>query len=87
VLDPQDARVVADMFGADDEQVARDHLLSHLLAALSQAASEQVVSSAERHSGGRTSSMADCQRISTCCRTSSPSTSTTEVIALPSSIG
>jgi predicted nucleotidyltransferase component of viral defense system len=43
VLDPQAARVVAHMFGADDEQVARDHLLSHLLAALSQAASEQVV--------------------------------------------
>lgn len=35
--------MVADLFGADDEQVARDHLLSHLLAVLSQAASQQVV--------------------------------------------
>jgi predicted nucleotidyltransferase component of viral defense system len=43
VLDPEDARAVGALFGAGDEQVSRDHLLSHLLAVLSQAASEQVV--------------------------------------------
>lgn len=43
MLDPEDARAVRALFGAGDEQVARDHLLSHLLAVLSQAASEQVV--------------------------------------------
>jgi predicted nucleotidyltransferase component of viral defense system len=34
MLDPLEAAAIADQFGVADEQVRRDHLLSHLLAAL-----------------------------------------------------
>jgi Nucleotidyl transferase AbiEii toxin, Type IV TA system len=34
VLDPEDAAAVATRFGATDEQVRRDHLVAHLLAAV-----------------------------------------------------
>lgn len=43
MLDPNEAATVAQQFGVSDEQVRRDHLLSHLLAALSRHAPEQVV--------------------------------------------
>ncbi len=36
MLDPAEAAAVAEEFGVSDEQVRRDHLLSHLLALLAQ---------------------------------------------------
>ena len=36
MLDPAEAAAVAEEFGVSDEQVRRDHLLSHLLAVLAQ---------------------------------------------------
>lgn len=43
MLDPAEAAAVAAAFGVADAQVRRDHLLSHLLAALSSAAPDAVV--------------------------------------------
>lgn len=43
MLDPAEAAAVAAQFGVADLQVRRDHLLSHLLAALSMQAAEHVV--------------------------------------------
>ncbi|MGH3611772.1 MAG: nucleotidyl transferase AbiEii/AbiGii toxin family protein [Pseudonocardia sp.] len=43
MLDPAEAQAVAEQFGAAPSQVARDHLVSHLLAALSAHASDQVI--------------------------------------------
>ena len=43
MLDPGQAAAVAEDFGVADEQVRRDHLLSHLLAALSRELSDAVV--------------------------------------------
>jgi Nucleotidyl transferase AbiEii toxin, Type IV TA system len=43
VLAHEEAAATAERFGADDVQVRRDHLLSHLLAALSQQAADDVV--------------------------------------------
>ena len=43
MLDPDDARAVAALFGAGDEQVARDHLLSHLIAMLGRTVSDEIV--------------------------------------------
>jgi predicted nucleotidyltransferase component of viral defense system len=43
LLDPNEAATVAEMFGVADEQVRRDHLLSHLLAVLSQRLPDAVV--------------------------------------------
>lgn len=43
MLDPGQAAAVAEEFGVADEQVRRDHLLSHLLAALSRELSDAVV--------------------------------------------
>lgn len=42
MLDPAEATLVADQFGVSGEQVRRDHLLSHLLAALSRELSDAV---------------------------------------------
>ena len=43
MLDPAEAAAVAEQFGVSDEQVRRDHLLSHLLAVLSQRLPDAVV--------------------------------------------
>jgi predicted nucleotidyltransferase component of viral defense system len=43
MLDPEEASAVADQFGVAAEQVRRDHLLSHLLAALAAGAGDTVV--------------------------------------------
>ncbi len=43
MLDPAEAAAVADQFGVADEQVRRDHLLSHLLAVLSRRLPDAVV--------------------------------------------
>jgi predicted nucleotidyltransferase component of viral defense system len=43
LLDPDEAATVAEMFGVADEQVRRDHLLSHLLAVLSRHLPDAVV--------------------------------------------
>lgn len=43
MLDPAEAAAVAEEFGVSDEQVRRDHLLSHLLAVLAQRLPEAVV--------------------------------------------
>ena len=43
MLDPSEAAAVAKTFGVADEQVRRDHLLSHLLAVLSQRLPEALV--------------------------------------------
>ncbi|HYJ70760.1 MAG TPA: nucleotidyl transferase AbiEii/AbiGii toxin family protein [Nocardioidaceae bacterium] len=43
MLDPAEAAQVRERFGVDDLQVRRDHLLSHLLAALSRHAAERVI--------------------------------------------
>jgi predicted nucleotidyltransferase component of viral defense system len=42
-LDDSEARAVADRFGVAIEQVRRDHLISHILAALSASVCEQVI--------------------------------------------
>lgn len=42
MLDPSEARAVAEQFGVSAGQVARDHLISHLLAAISMHAAEAV---------------------------------------------
>jgi predicted nucleotidyltransferase component of viral defense system len=42
-LDDSEARAVADRFGVVIEQVRRDHLISHILAALSTFFCEQVI--------------------------------------------
>lgn len=42
-IDPHELRSVADRFGVSDEQVRRDHAISHLLAALSRESSAHVV--------------------------------------------
>lgn len=43
MLDPQEAAEVAELFGVASEQVRRDHLLSHLLAALADGAGAKVI--------------------------------------------
>jgi hypothetical protein len=43
VLDPDQLQSVAETFGVDESQVLRDHLISHLLAAISAEAAAQVV--------------------------------------------
>lgn len=43
MLDPVEAAAVAEEFGVSDEQVRRDHLLSHLLGVLARDLSEAVV--------------------------------------------
>jgi predicted nucleotidyltransferase component of viral defense system len=43
VLDPAEAARIQEQFGVDDLQVRRDHLLSHLLAALARHAADQVI--------------------------------------------
>lgn len=43
MLDPHQVQVVAETFGVDESQVLRDHLISHLLAAISTEAAEQIV--------------------------------------------
>jgi predicted nucleotidyltransferase component of viral defense system len=43
MLDPTEAAAVAEQFGVADEQVRRDHLLSHLLAVLASHATDRVV--------------------------------------------
>ncbi len=43
MLDPAEAAAVAAQFGVSDEQVRRDHLISHLLAALSRRLPDQVL--------------------------------------------
>lgn len=43
MLEPAEAAAVADQFGVSDEQVRRDHLLSHLLAVLSMQLPDAVV--------------------------------------------
>jgi predicted nucleotidyltransferase component of viral defense system len=43
VLDPVEAAAVAEQFAVSDEQVRRDHLISHLLAALARAMPEAVI--------------------------------------------
>jgi hypothetical protein len=43
VLDPAQLLGVAETFGVDESQVLRDHLISHLLAAISAEVAEQVV--------------------------------------------
>lgn len=43
MLDPDEAAAVAEQFGVADEQVRRDHLLSHLLGVLSRRLSDAVV--------------------------------------------
>ncbi|WP_344211004.1 hypothetical protein [Kribbella sancticallisti] len=40
MLNPAEARTIADHFGASDNQIRRDHLISHLLAALTEVAGE-----------------------------------------------
>jgi nucleotidyltransferase AbiEii toxin of type IV toxin-antitoxin system len=43
VLRASEARAVADRFAASDSQIRRDHLISHLLAALSEHAGDQII--------------------------------------------
>ena len=43
MLDPDQLQGVAETFGVDESQVLRDHLISHLLAAISAEAAEQIV--------------------------------------------
>jgi predicted nucleotidyltransferase component of viral defense system len=43
MLDPTEAQTLAEQFGASSGQIARDHLISHLLAALSTHAADQVI--------------------------------------------
>ncbi|MCI2424333.1 nucleotidyl transferase AbiEii/AbiGii toxin family protein [Saccharopolyspora sp. K220] len=43
MLDPDEEQAVAEQFGVARAQVRRDHLISHLLAALSQHLAEQVL--------------------------------------------
>jgi hypothetical protein len=43
VLDPDELQDVARTFGVDESQVLRDHLISHLLAAISAEATDEVV--------------------------------------------
>lgn len=43
MLDPDEAAAVAEQFGVSEPQVRRDHLISHLLAALSQRLGDRVV--------------------------------------------
>jgi len=43
VLDPAEAATVAEKFGVSDDQVRRDHLISHLLAALARHVPDAVV--------------------------------------------
>lgn len=43
MLDPDEAQAVAERFGVASAQVARDHLISHVLAALSDLAGDDVV--------------------------------------------
>lgn len=43
MLDPSEAAAVVERFGVSDEQVRRDHLISHLLAALAQQVPDSVV--------------------------------------------
>lgn len=43
MLDPDEQQAVAAQFGATAEQVRRDHLISHILAALSQHTADQVL--------------------------------------------
>jgi hypothetical protein len=43
VLDPTEAQTFAEQFGVSPGQIARDHLISHLLAALSEHAADKVI--------------------------------------------
>ena len=43
MLDPDELQDVTQTFGVDESQVLRDHLISHLLAAVSAEVGEQVV--------------------------------------------
>jgi hypothetical protein len=43
MLDPDEAATVAEQFGVSDEQVRRDHLISHLLAVLGDRLADRVV--------------------------------------------
>jgi predicted nucleotidyltransferase component of viral defense system len=43
MLSAQDRAVVAERFGADESQIERDHIISHLLAGLSQVVGDDVV--------------------------------------------
>jgi predicted nucleotidyltransferase component of viral defense system len=43
VLDPLEAAAVAEQYGVDDQQVRRDHLISHLLAVLAREVPNRVV--------------------------------------------
>lgn len=43
MLDPDQLHGLAETFGVDESQVVRDHLISHLLAAISTEAAEQIV--------------------------------------------
>lgn len=43
MLDPDEQQAVSDQFGVTADQVRRDHLISHLLAALSRHAADQVL--------------------------------------------
>ena len=61
MLDPVEAAAVAEEFGVSDEQVRRDHLLSHLLGVLARDPTDAVGPSVVPHSprthlpGGRLS--------------------------------
>ena len=43
MLNPTEAQTLAERFGVSPGQIARDHLISHLLAALSAHAADQVI--------------------------------------------
>lgn len=43
MLNPSEARTVAGHFAASDSQIRRDHLISHLLAVLSEHAADQII--------------------------------------------
>lgn len=43
MLDPTEAQEIADQFGASTSQIRRDHLISHLLAALTELAGPEVI--------------------------------------------
>lgn len=43
MLHPAEARTVADRFAAAESQIRRDHLISHLLAALTDHAADRVI--------------------------------------------
>lgn len=43
MLDPDEAAAIAERFGVGRSQVRRDHLISHLLGALSEHAADQVI--------------------------------------------